>query len=187
MNDPNRLQDDLDFVRAAVNRSRDNRGAAAIYWLWAGIVGIGFALGDFRPQWSLWFWTIAGFGGGLLSMWLGYRDDTNRGVRDEALGRRQGWHWLLCSIAMGLVTGAIALGRIPPQHGSAVLLAVTGLSYALAGIHMNAPMRWPGFAMLAGSIWMLLWPMPWQWTVTGVVVAAALIAAGIFAAREPRA
>lgn len=187
MSEPDQLKDDLEFVRAAVARSRDNRGAAAIYWLWAGIVGVGFALGDLAPQWSFWFWMVAGIGGGLLSVWLGWRSENRRGVRDLALSRRQGWHWMLCSLAMGLITAAMGMGRLPPQEGAVVLLAVTGLSYALAGIHMNAPMRWPGFAMLGASIWMLIWPMPWQWTITGMVVALALIAAGIFAAREPRA
>ena len=46
---PDRLQQDLDYVVAAVRRHDTSLGVPAIYFLWAVLVPVGFALPDLAP------------------------------------------------------------------------------------------------------------------------------------------
>jgi hypothetical protein len=187
MTDMNNLKDDLAFVRAAIDRGRDDRGTAPSYFLWAAIIGIGFALPDFAPRAAWMFWIVAGLGGGLASVWLGYRYNARRGVQDPAVGRRHGLHWLLSGVAMAVPMAAIWLGRVPAPVAAPMVLSTVGLAYALAGIHLHPPLRWAGFALLGGSVVMLLWPTHYLWTATGLTVALALAIGGIAALRAPAA
>lgn len=183
MSDLNNLKDDLAYVRAAVGRGRDDQGAAPIYFLWAAIVAIGFALPDLAPRLALPFWVVAGIGGGLASVWLGYRNAAQRGVQDPALGRRQGAHWLVTGVALAVPMGAIALGKLPAPDAAPLVMSTIGLGYALAGVHLYPPLRWTGAVMLAASVLLLFWPRPWMWTATGLAVAVALILGGRSALR----
>ncbi|MGH8030708.1 MAG: hypothetical protein ACREO3_12335 [Arenimonas sp.] len=185
MSDIDHLKDDLAYVRAAVVRGRDDRGTAPSYFLWALIIGIGFALPDFAPRAAGWFWVVAGIGGGIASVWLGYRHNARRGVQDPAVGRRHGAHWLLTGIAVAVPMGAIWLGRLPAPVAAPMVLATVGLGYALAGVHLHPPLRWAGYALLAGGVVLLLWPMPYLWTATGLTVALALAIGGVTALRTP--
>jgi hypothetical protein len=181
------LKDDLAFVRAAVDRGRDDRGTAPSYFLWAVIIGIGFSLPQFWPQAAWAFWLVAGIGGGIASVWLGRRYGLQRGVTDPAAGRRHGLHWLLSGIAVSVPMAAIWLGKVPAPVAAPMVLATIGLGYALAGVHLHPPLRWAGFALLAGAVVMLLWPARHVWTVTGLTVALALVVGGIVALRSPAA
>jgi hypothetical protein len=187
MTDMNNLKDDLAFVRAAIDRGRDDRGTAPSYFLWAAIIGVGFALPDFAPRAAWTFWIVAGIAGGLASVWLGHRYNARRGVQDPAVNRRHGAHWLLGGIAIAVPMGAIWLGRVPATVAAPMVLATTGLAYALAGVHLHPPLRWAGYALLAGAVVLLLWPMPYVWTATGLTVALALVVGGIAALRAPAA
>jgi hypothetical protein len=178
------LKDDLAFVRAAIDRGRDDRGTAPSYFLWAAIIGIGFALADFAPRLAWPFWLVAGIGGGIASVWLGHRYGARRGVQDPAVGRRHGAHWLLSGIAMAVPMAAIWLGRVPAPVAAPMVLSTVGLAYALAGVHLHPPLRWAGYALLAGAV-VLLWPIPYAWTATGLTVALALALGGITALRAP--
>lgn len=180
------LKDDLAFVRAAVGRGRDDRGTAPSYFMWAAIIGIGFALPDFAPKLAWPFWLFAGLAGGAASVWLGKRHGERRGVQDPAVARRHGWHWLLTGLAIAVPMTAIWLGRLPAPVAAPMVLATVGLGYALAGVHLHPPLRWAGFALLAGAFVLLLWPMPYLWTATGLSVAAALVVGGTCALRAPR-
>lgn len=187
MADFDHLQDNLDFVRAAVARGRDDRGTAAIYFLWAVIVGVGFALPDFAPHWAWHWWVIGGLTGGALSYWLGGRHEKNRGVRDAALAQRHAWHWLTSGFALALLVVAIYQGKLPSGSAAPMLLAVAGLSYTLAGIHLHPPLRWAGLTMLICAAIMLFLPLPYLWSATGAAVALALTLGGLFALRAPSA
>jgi hypothetical protein len=185
VSDLDNLKGDLAFVRAAVARGRDDSGTAPTYFLWAAIIGIGFALPDIAPQWAWRFWVVAGVLGGLASVWLGHRHALRRGATDPAVGRKHGAHWLLSGVAMAVPMLAIWLGRVPAPTAAPMLLATVGLAYALAGVHLHPPLRWAGFALLAGSVVLVLWPMPYLWTATGMAVALALVVGGITALRTP--
>jgi hypothetical protein len=80
---------------------------------------------------------------------------------------------------------AIWLGRVPAPVAAPMVLSTVGLAYALAGVHLHPPLRWAGFALLAGAVVMLAWPMPHLWTATGLTVALALVVGGITALRTP--
>ena len=60
---PDRLQQDLDYVVAAVRRHDTSLGVPAIYFLWAVLVPVGFAL----PY----TWTITGLAIGVSLAWAG--------------------------------------------------------------------------------------------------------------------
>ena len=57
---PDRLQQDLDYVAAAVRRHDASLGVPAIYFLWAVLVPVGFALPDLAPGIAGPYWLVAG-------------------------------------------------------------------------------------------------------------------------------
>lgn len=177
------LKNDLAYVQSAVRRSRNDLGAAPIYYLWAVLVAVGFALPDFAPRAAFLFWCIAPIGGGLLSIWLGNRSEQLRGIRDAALGRRQGLHWLVSGGAIGIAMLAIATGKLPIAAGASMVLLIVGFAYALAGIHLHPPLRWAGLVMMASAPALLWLAIPFLWTAIGIAVAAALVLGGISAQR----
>jgi len=181
------LQQDLDYVAAAVRRRDQPVGAPSIYFLWALLIVVGFALPDFRPGAAGAYWLVAGIGGGLLSGWLGARDARRNGVRDAELGRRYAYHWLLASVGFVLCALAIALDRVDPRIASGNFLLVAGLCYAFAGIHLNRPILWSGLLMLAAYAVLVVFAPPYTWTVTGIVIALSLLWAGLSARHARRA
>jgi hypothetical protein len=186
MSDMDKLKSNLEFVQGVVTRGRTDYGAAPIYYLWAIIIAIGFALPDFAPHWAFDFWVAAGIGGGLLSTWLGLRSETIRGVRNATVGWRYGLHWLVSGGAIGIAMLAMATGKVPISSGAALLLLIVGLAYSLAGIHLNPPLRWAGFIMMASAVALLWLSMAYLWTTIGLAVAAALVVGGIVAQRSER-
>jgi len=187
MTDLERAAQDLEFVRSAVTRGRSDLGTAPIYFLWAAIVGIGFALPDFAPHLALGFWTVGGLAGGAASIFLGARHERMRGVCDRAQGWRQGQHWLATGAALGVVMLAIPLGRLQAPDAAPVLMAIAGLGYFLGGVHLHPPLRWAGGVMLVSSVALLFLPLPYLWTACGLAVFVALVVGGICAARAERA
>ena len=180
------IQQDLDYVASAVRRQDRCTGVPAIYFLWAGIVLVGFALPDFRPQLAGAFWLVAGIGGGLLSWWLGERDARRRGVNDVALGRRYGMHWTIGGVGFFLSALPMITGTDDPGQVVSSFLLVAGLVYALAGVHLERPLLWSGLLMLASYLVLVLFAPPYAWTITGLVIAVALTWSGL-AARRTRA
>lgn len=180
------LKRDLDFVSAAVHRGRRDLGTAPIYFLWAAIILVGFALPDFAPHWAMRFWVVAGIAGSLLSVWLGSRDAKLRGVNDAAKGWREGQHWLAVGVGGAVLMWVLASGRVPSREAAALLLLFIGVGYTLAGVHLHAPLRWPGLMMMAASLGVLLLDLPYLWTTTGVLVSTAMTIGGIAALREAR-
>lgn len=182
------IRDDLDYVANTVRRQENSSGVPAIYFLWAAITLVGFSLPDFAPYAAGPFWFVAGIGGGLLSWWLGARDERKRGIRDKALGRRHGWHWTIGGIGFFLAALPLFVGRVGPALGTASFLLVGGIIYALAGIHLERPLLWSGALMLAAYVVLVVFALPYVWTITGVVIALSLVWAGWAAShRQARA
>lgn len=183
MSAPDTLKDDLEFITSAVRRGEDDRGYAPLYFLWAGLIAVGFALPDFAPDLALPYWLVIGPGGGLFSWWYGGRRALRSGVRDRQLGRRYGLHWLLSGMGIGLVIVMGTTGALSAQQMSGLLLVTTGMAYALAGVHLNPPMLPSGFIMLLAAAAMMILRVPYVWTATGLAVGVALLVAGICVAR----
>lgn len=51
---------------------------------------------------------------------------------------------------------------------------VGGLTYTLAGVHLERPLAWSGLLMLAAFVVMSLVDLPYLWTTIGFVIAASL-------------
>lgn len=183
MTTADQIKHDLDYVASAVRRQDTCSGVPAIYFLWAGIVLVGFALPDFAPRLAHAFWLVAGIGGGLLSWWLGERDARRTGINDVAMGRRHGLHWLVCGAAFVVAALPMLTGAAPAGIAVANFLLVAGLAYALAGVHLQRPLLWSGLVMLAAYAVLVLFSPPYAWTLTGAAVAIALAWAGLSARR----
>lgn len=177
------LQQDLDYIAGAVRRRDRPPGVPAIYFLWAAIIAIGFALPDFAPRRTNLFWLVAGIGGGLLSWWLGVRAEQRSGINDRELGLRYGLHWGVGGIAFLLTALPLLLGRVSPQQGGAGFLFTTGLLYALAGVHLERSLLWSGLIMLGAYAALTAFSLPYTWTISGLVIALSLAWAGVAAQR----
>lgn len=180
------LRHDLDYVAAAVRRQESSVGTPSIYFLWAVLVPIGFALPDFAPHLAGAYWFIAGIGGGLLSMWLGARDARINGVADREQGKRYGLHWLFTGVAFMLAGLPLATGRIAPAAAVSTFMLIAGLAYTLAGVHLNRPILWSGLLMFAAYAALQLFPSPYIWTISGIAISLSLAWAGIAARRARR-
>ena len=177
------LRQDLDYVASAVRRNDRSSGVPSIYFMWAAIIAVGFALPDFAPTLAAPFWLVAGIGGGLLSWWLGERDARRRGVNDVALGRRYGMHWTIGGVGFFLSALPMITGTDDPGQVVSSFLLVAGLVYALAGVHLERPLLWSGLLMLASHLVLVLFAPPYTWSITGLVIAVALTWSGLAAQR----
>lgn len=182
MTSADQIRDDLDYVASAVRRQEQFAGIPAIYFLWAAIVPVGFALPEFVPEAAGAFWFVAGIGGGLLSWWMAERHARRHGINDRATGMRHGLHWLIVGAAFLLSALPLMTGR-GTDLTVANFLLVAGLAYALAGVHLQRPMLWSGLLMLAAYGVLVLFSPPYAWTITGVVIGISLALAGLSARR----
>ena len=182
---PDRLQQDLDYVVAAVRRHDTSLGVPTIYFLWAVLVPVGFALPDLAPGAAGPYWLVAGIGGGLLSWWLAVRDARRAGINDTADGRRHGLHWLVGGIGF-LVCWLPVLRGAPIEMAVGNFLLVAGLVYALAGVHLERPLLWSGLVMLAAYVVLTVFALPYTWTITGLAIGVSLAWAGLSAVRAAR-
>lgn len=179
------FESDLQFVADVVRRSRPAE-PAAIYFLWAVIIPIGFALPDFAPHYAGWYWLVMAPLGAVVSMWLGWRYNRRQGQVDRREGLRHGGHWVLFGVGFLLVPLPALTGHLPLPAVAPYLLLVVGLAYASAGLYLNRGLLLTGIIMLVGFAGLVSLPLPYLWTATGVVVALALAAAGWQLARSPQ-
>ena len=182
---PDRLQQDLDYVVAAVRRHDTSLGVPAIYFLWAVLVPVGFALPDLAPGIAGPYWLVAGIGGGLLSWWLAVRDARRSGINDTADGRRHGLHWLVGGIGF-LVCWLPMLRGAPIELAVGNFLLVAGQCVHQAGVHLERPLLWSGLVMLAAYVVLTVFALPYTWTITGLAIGVSLAWAGLSAVRAAR-
>lgn len=181
-----KLNDDLQYVAATVRRQEKAVGIPSIFYMWAVIVLIGFALPDFAPQYAGLFWFIAGIGGGALSWWMGARAERKQGYFDVEEGKRNGYHWLIGGLGYILVGLPMILGKVDPGVGSIYFLLLTGVLYSLAGIHLQRGLLPGGLIALAGFVLLTVVELPYTWTLTGVFISLALVLGGFAALRAIR-
>lgn len=174
-----RVKDDLDYVANAVRREDRDDGVPLLYFMWAALIAVGWALPDFAPTWAGPYWVIVGPAGGIASWWIGSRTAEKVGINDAALGRRHMFHWLLAALAFFLVFLPALFGRASSASTAVNVLLVAGLAYSLAGIHLERPLLWSGLLVFVGYVALTLFDLPYMWTTTGLIVAASLILAGL--------
>ena len=182
MDDAKRLSDDLKYLGGLVKRSEGDSSPFAIYLLWALMVLVGFALVDFAPRRVGVFWSIGGPLGGVASAILGYRHSLRVGQLNREEGLRHLWHWGGMMVAIGLAV-PLALASVDWQALSRVILLIVALSYFLAGVHLERPLRWIGALMMAGYV-ALFFLTRYGWTIVGILVAVGLIVSGLLEQRR---
>jgi len=187
MTDDKQVREDLGYIRSVLNRAEDAENPAIIYFLWAAITFIGFAMIDFRPNLTGFYWMIAGPGGGLLSAYLGWRAGRAVGQTSAREGRDHALHWSGMMVAILLVIPLTVTGALAPNNVERVILLIVALSYFLAGVHLDRRMLLIGIA-LGGCYLFTVFArnLPYLWTITAAVIAASLVATGIFAAARQR-
>jgi hypothetical protein len=183
MPEMSKIEQDLGYVRAAVTRMDRPYSPAGIYFLWAAIILAGFALVDLAPRVVGLYWLVAGPAGFALSFWLGWRSARRAGEFDRAEGRRHALHWFGLLAAGSLAVLPVATGRMDWHGFAATMVLLSALAYWLAGVHHDRAMRVVGPLLGAGYAVVVLLPGP-VWTITGVLIAAALAVAGWSARRE---
>ncbi|HEV8337517.1 MAG TPA: hypothetical protein VGR67_13975 [Candidatus Polarisedimenticolia bacterium] len=176
-----RIENDLHYVRNVVQKAERQKSPAGIYWLWAAIVLIGFALPDFAPRYTGIFWMLAGPAGGALSAYLGWRDARRLGFFRREEGIRHCLHW---GAMMGVILLSVPLatrGVLPGAGLGKVILLLVTLAYLLAGVHLERPLGFIGIVMAAGYVALFFIPA-YGWTVLGALVALSLVATALWGA-----
>ena len=181
------LKEDIAYVRAAAERA----GAGtipSIYVLWAVIGLCGFALADFvvDSRWVGRFWMVAGPAGFVISAWLGYRASHHAGQGSRQIGVRWGLHWLAFMVAGALGAVLVAAGHLPWSAFGSLVVLLLALSYFHAGLYMDRRMLAIG-GVLGACYLVTLFIPGYQWTLAGVLMAAALIWQAILGTRERNA
>jgi hypothetical protein len=173
-----RLHGDLSFVRDAVDASTQSKSPSTLYFVWAGIVAIGFSLIDFRPEAVPTYWVVAGPAGFLMSAYLGWRHARRVGQASSADGKRHVLHWGAVLLAIALAVFLGVMGALPSNTLHTVILLVLALGYFTAGLHLDRSFLWVGLLMGAGSI-VVTFVSAYAWTGLGVALAVSLTIAGI--------
>lgn len=174
MNATDKLRDDLAYVATAVQNECPPE-VRAIYLLWAVLVPVGFALPDFAPHWTGWYWLVVGPAGGVASWLIGKLSSAQVGMRDRRIGLRYAWHWGAAALAFLLAALPAMTGQISGALMGRYMLLIAGLVYILSGIHLNRPMIYAGALMLAGYVVINLVDFDYAWTATGIIVGLALL------------
>ena len=183
MGETHKLGEDLDYVRSALDRGRIDGSPAAIYWIWAAIIFVGFALVDLAPRTTGPYWLVAAPVGFAASMWFGRRSAERLGEINRAGVRRHLLHWSGLLIAALLALVPVVAGKANGFDFATTMVLLAGLTHWLAGVHGDRPMFVSGTLLFAGYAMVILLPGP-AWTVLGVVVGAALALAGWSARRS---
>jgi hypothetical protein len=172
------LEQDLRYVRSAVERSDTSPAPRLISFLWAVLGGVGFALIDLRDSWVPGYWMVAGPGGFLLSAWLGWRHARRTGYLSAAQGARQMLHWGAMLAAVFLLMLMPARGLMAPNAIGPAILLILALGHFTAGLYLYPALRWTGVLLAAGYLF-VLFETTYAWVVLGVLFAVALVVSGL--------
>ncbi len=174
MQNARRIEEDLGYVRDVLTRSERDDTPRAIWYLWAGIGLVGFALIDLRPTAVPLFWAVAAPAGFVLSVWLGWRQSRRLGQESRREGHAHMLHWAGMGGAIALLVFFAARGHLAGDEIAQAILLVVALGYFLAGVHLARPLLWVGLA-LAGSFLAVEFVEGYVWTAIGIVMALALV------------
>jgi hypothetical protein len=187
MSDDRQLRHDLSYVRSVVRRAEGADSPASIYFLWAGISFFGYAIIDYRPEWTGLYWLIAGPLGGVVSGILGARAGRRSGQISERDGRKEALHWTGMMFAALLLIPLVVSERLAPSDIPRVILLILALTYWSAGLWQDRRFLALGVVMAALYLFTIFGDgVPFLWTITGGAIGASLSAAGLFAARGTR-
>jgi len=172
------VEGDLRFVRDALASSDRPKSPAALYFLWAAAVLVGFVLVDFRQALVGPYWAVAGPVGFIVSAYIGWRHARRTGQVSAADGRRHLLHWGGMLLAIALAMLMPSRGVLPWEALNSVILLILALGYFTAGVHGERPFIWVGALMGVGYVVVTL-VSAYAWTMVGVALGLALTVAGI--------
>jgi hypothetical protein len=179
---PPELQQDLHFVRSAVERGAYHEGPPLIYWLWGLITLVGFSLIDYAPQWSGAYWAIAGPLGGVAS-WLMLRRILRRyGIADPREAAREWLQWVGMAAAILLLGFDAGRGRIGGNTLGQLILLIVGYTYYMSYVRRGDRVMLAGGLTMAAGYVVLAFASSHVWTIMGLSVFAALAGGSTFAA-----
>jgi hypothetical protein len=188
MTEHDKAQEDLRYVRNVLHRAETEvRSPASIYFLWAVISFFGYAIIDYAPEKTGFYWMVAGPLGGVLSGILGHRAGLRSGLDSARDGIREMLHWTTLLVGALLVIPLAATGALAPAEIPRIILLLLAVTYFTAGIHLDRRMA-PIGIVLAGCYLLTVFArdLPYLWTLTAVILAASLVAAGLAAAMRDR-
>jgi hypothetical protein len=188
MTDDRQIHDDLNYVRSVLHRAEHTGGSpATIYFLWAAISFLGFAIIDFASHLTGVYWMIAGPLGGVMSGVLGYRASRAAGQSSRREGRIQAMHWGGVMAAVVLLVPLVVTHAIAIDDFPRFVLLILALFYYTAGVHTDRRMI-PLSVVVVGCYLLTVFVrhVPYLWTLTGAIIAASLAAAGFLAAAHAR-
>jgi len=187
MTEDRQFRDDLSYVRSVVSRAEGVHNPASIYFLWALLSFFGYAIIDFRPEATGFYWLIAGPLGGIASGILATRASRRSGQYDEREGRKDALHWGALMVAALLLIPLVTTGRLSTEDIPRVILLFLALSYWSAGLRQDRRLLALGAVMAAAFLFSIAADeLRYLWTITGGILAASLGAAGMFAAARAR-
>ncbi|MFC1573116.1 hypothetical protein ACFL6M_05900 [Candidatus Eisenbacteria bacterium] len=169
----NKAESDIGYVRDLVKKSERRPTPTSIYLLWAGIVLFGFAMVDFFPRQTGYYWMIMGPLGGLVSGLLGRRDSESRGQLNREIGIRHALHWGALLVLTGFVIVLAVTDHIAGDEIGRVILLIVTFGWWTAGVHFDRVFLWLGGLMALGFVGTLIFPI-YVWTSLGVTLAIAL-------------
>ena len=178
MTESQQLQDDLRFLRHAINkREAPISTPGGTLLIWAAYVLVGYTLLDFNRAYAGYWFMIAGIVGGIGSSIIGKRQATRVGDRDHTEGTKHALHWGSIVLAIVAILALVATRHNEIQGrgeivGQMIAIAV-GIVYFLAGVHFDRYFIWLGIMLMAGAVAISFVPN-YGWTMLGVLIAAGL-------------
>jgi hypothetical protein len=172
---------DLRYIRAALGDSSPS--PVIIPLAWAGLLGVGLALVDIFPAAIPFYWTVAGVGGMLWSLWIGRRQAIAQGDLDEVIGMRWASHFFGLLITIALVVGLSTTGWIPESALNPTIVSLVMLAYFLAGVHLDRSLLFVAAGLAAAAVCGALMPT-FGWSTGGVVVAIVAVTTAIVSRRR---
>lgn len=169
-----KVQDDLGYVRDVVTRAERGESPRMIWYLWALVGLVGFALIDFAPARVPLYWSIAAPLGFALSAWLGWRHGRDTGQLSWREGRGHLLHWGGMLVAVFLLVPLAEAGGWSGEALAQAILLILALGYFLAGVHLCRPLAWVGLLMAVGYV-AVFFVDRYAWTAIGALVALGLV------------
>lgn len=184
MSSSEQMQQDLAYIRRAVEQRGDQRTPLSVALVWSAYALIGFPWLDFDPERAAWFLILASPVAFGISWVFGWRAAWRLGEWDSEVGRRQGLHWGGFFLAFAAVLAMAFAGQISGNALGQVILILVGWTYYLAGVHLGVRLfLWLGPLMILGAV-ALTYIDRWGWTMIGVLLAIALVASSFLGGRR---
>jgi hypothetical protein len=186
MTDVQQVQDDLRYVRDAVDRrSPGLEGHVYPYYFSALYVLVGFILLDVNYIYANWWFTIAFVAAWTARVVFWRRLKGRSGEIDRVRNRQTALHWgvgVVVSVLAGLALACVIPALRGPVDGQ-IQVVLIGMVYLMWGVHRDRSFLVLGPLMIAGGVLVALIPH-YPWTCLGTVIAVGLVAAGYLIQRD---